>query len=76
MHTYDYSEIKEARVSELLHSLAWMDTEGNDVKESAAYGCKTTYWLTHPEYCIVLDEVGDNINMEGEVHIFGVMLLM
>ena len=43
--------------------------------EAAAFGCKCSHILRHPEYCVVLDEVGGNINMKGDGHIGGEMYL-
>ena len=63
--------MEEAKVAELLASPQWMDKEGKIVEESEAYGCKATHRLNHPEYCVVLDEVGGNINMKGDDHIGG-----
>ena len=48
-----------------------MDREGTIVEEASAFRCKCSHLLTHPEYCIVLDEVGGNINMKGDGHIGG-----
>ena len=47
----------------------WQDKVGNFVSEENAYGCKVTHELTDPDYCIVLDEVGGNINQKGDGHI-------
>ena len=67
--------MKEAGVAELLASPEWMDMEGKIVEEAAAFGCKCSHRLCHPEYCLVLDEVGGNINMKGDGHIGGEMYL-
>ena len=71
MYKHNYTEMEEAKVAELLASPQWMDKEGKIVEESEAYGCKATHRLNHPEYCVVLDEVGGNINMKGDGHIGG-----
>ena len=43
---------------------AWIDDNGNACDESQAYGCKVTHDLIHPDWCLVGDEVGENISMK------------
>ena len=33
--------------------------------------CKVTHYLTHPEMCIVMDEVGGNTSQKGDGNIGG-----
>ena len=35
------------------------------------YGCQVTHQLDHPKYCVVMDEVGGNINTQSDGHIGG-----
>ena len=75
MYTHNYTKMEEAGVDELLASPEWMDRKGMIVEEAAAFGCKCSHRLSHPEYCVVLDEVVGNITMKGDGHIGGEMYL-
>ena len=44
----------------------WMDSKGNICEEHEAFGCKVTHDIIHPDYAIVLDEVGGNTNQKGD----------
>ena len=55
-----------AGVAKVLKSPVWNDKEGKICEEATAYGCKITHQITHPEYCVVMDEVGGNINQTGD----------
>ena len=61
--------MEEAGVAEALASPEWTEREGKITEEAVAFGCKCSHRLSHPEYCVVLDEVGGNINMNGDEHI-------
>ena len=41
------------------------------VVEAEVYGCKVSCKLTHPDFFVVIDEVGGNINLKGDGHIGG-----
>jgi len=41
------------------------------MSEAQLYGCQVTHQMDHLEYCIVMDKVGGNINMQGDGHIGG-----
>ena len=71
MYTHNYEELVDAGVAKLLNTPEWQDKEGNIVEEPDAFGCKVTHQLTHPDYCIVMDEVGGNIHMTGDGDIGG-----
>ena len=67
--------MEEAGVAKLLSSLEWMNREGMIVEETTALGCKCSHPLSHPKYCVALDEVGGNTNMKGDGYIGGKMYL-
>ena len=62
MYVHNYSEMIAAGVSQLLNVPKWQDKEGKEVSEANTYECKVTHKLTDPNYCIVLDGVGMDIN--------------
>ena len=66
MYDHCYHEMEVAGVARKLDEPVWMDSEGNVVDEGDAIGCKVTHEFLHPEYCVVGDEVGANINMSGD----------
>ena len=71
MYMHNYTEMQLAGVAELLPTPEWMDRKGLIVEEARAFGCKCSHRLSHPDHCVVLDEVGGNINMKGDGHIGG-----
>ena len=46
----------------------WMDWSGQIIRETDALGYKITHAFTRPYMCLVLDEVGGNIQMNVDVH--------
>ena len=75
MYRHNYHEMEIAGVAKRLDEPVWKDRQGRIVDESDAFGCKVTHELIHPEYCIVGDEVGGNLNMSGDGHVGGQKLL-
>ena len=75
MYCHNYHEMEIAGVAKRLNEPVWKDRQGRIVDESDAFGCKVTHELIHPEYCIVGDEVGGNLNMSGDGHVGGQKLL-
>jgi hypothetical protein len=47
----------------------WMDEKGNQVEEHLSVGMKVQTRLLRPDMCIVMDEVGCNINMTKDGHV-------
>ena len=66
MYTHNYTEMVEAGVAKLLDNPEWKNKKGESVSETQAYGCQVTHQMDQPEYCVVMDEVGGNINMQGD----------
>ncbi len=64
-------ELVNAGLAVSLENPTWMDTKGNVVEEKKAVGMKVSTKLLHPEMCIVMDEVGCNINMTKDGHVNG-----
>ena len=75
MYEHNYEEMEMAGVAVRLDEPVWKDRSGNIVEEADALGCKVTHDLIHPEMCIVGDEVGGNLNMDGDGHVGGTKLL-
>ena len=75
MYEHIIEEMVEARVALRRDVLTWMDREGNVISETEGHGCKVTHDLIHSEMCVVGDEVGGNLNMSGDGHIGGTLLL-
>ena len=59
----------EANVATSLDSPMFMDEYGNEVNENLSYGCKVQTRLDLPECCIVMDEVGGDINMINDSYV-------
>ena len=66
MYVHNYAQMEVAGVAKLLGTPQWQDKDGDICDEANAYGCKVTHEITHPEYCVVMDEVGGNINQTGD----------
>lgn len=71
-----YDAVEEAMldcgVAERLDPPQWMDKEGNIVESQAdAFGMPCTIRITHPDLCLVGDEVGGNTSQKGDGHIGG-----
>jgi hypothetical protein len=64
-------ELVNAGLAVSLENPTWMDAKGNEVEEKKAVGMKVSTKLTRPEMCIVMDEVGCNINMTKDGHVNG-----
>jgi hypothetical protein len=64
-------ELVEAGLAEKLSSPIWMDENGKEVEEQKAKGMKVQTRLSRPDMCIVMDEVGCNINMTKDGHVNG-----
>ena len=65
-----------ARVATRLPSPAYMNSTGDLVDDvEQAYGCKVTVSLNLPQFCIVMDEVGGDINMINDGHSGGTKYL-
>ena len=75
MYAHIYAELVDAMLATILDSPEWQDLNGNRCEESEAFGCKVTHTLTHPEMCIVMDEVGGNTSQKGDGHIGGELLV-
>ena len=69
------TEFVDAKVAVERDSPAWMDRTGNVVEESEAFGCKVTHDIIHPEYVLVMDEVGGNTSQKGDGHVGGELMV-
>ena len=75
MYKHIYDEMELSGVAKRMDEPVWMDRTGNVVEEVDAFGCKITHEFTRPDMCLVGDEVGGNINMTGDGHQGGQLLL-
>ena len=71
MYQHNYTLIVDAGVAVVLEFPEWKDKGGKTVDKADEFGCKAIHKLIHPDYCIVMDEVGGNIHMKGDGHIGG-----
>ena len=71
LHMYDlvYEEIEEYGAAVCLETPEWQDSHGNAYDVKYATCCKVTSNLTHPEMCIVTDEVGGYTSQKGNGHV-------
>ena len=67
--------MEDAKVATPYAAPMWQDYDGNPCLEKDAFGCKVTHNLTHPEMCVVMDEVGGNTSQKGDGHIGGELLV-
>ena len=75
MYKHIYEEMEDAKVATPYAAPMWQDYDGNPCLEKDAFGCKVTHNLTHPEMCVVMDEVGGNTSQKGDGHIGGELLV-
>jgi hypothetical protein len=62
-----YEKLWEAGIAEKLDEAVWRDKDNNIVGTQAeAHGQNTQYSLLHPEYLVMVDEVGENIWQKGD----------
>ena len=66
MYEHIIDELINAKIAIKLDTPVWQDAEGNDCEEHKAVGCRVTYRILKPEYCIVGDETGGNLSMKGD----------
>ena len=52
-------------VAKYLETPQWNNTDWKLCDESKVYGCKVTHDITYPEYYVVIDDVGSNVNQKG-----------
>ena len=71
IYHHSYNEIVLAGVTETLDDFEWQDMKGNIVEETNDFYCKVCNKLKHSNYCIVLDDIWGNININGDGHIGG-----
>lgn len=74
IYTHAYTDIENVKVAILLDIPQWQDITWCIVKEAKADGCKVTYEVTRPEYCVVIDGVGGIISIKGNGHIVGELI--
>ena len=68
-------EMMEAKAAKCLGIAEWQDEKGAECDEKNAFGCKVIHRVTHPEKCLVMNEVGANIGQRGNGHVVGRLVL-
>ena len=68
-------ELVDAGLAEVLPTPVWMNTKGEEVSAEDSFGCKVTHNITHPDYVIVMDEVGGDTNQKGDGNIGGELMM-
>ena len=66
MYDLVYEQMEEAGVARKLETPEWQNRAGDRCGEAEAVGYKVTHDLTHPEMCVVMDEVGSNTSQKGD----------
>jgi len=66
-----YDQVYEAMVSSnvaiKLDDPVWLNKENKIVQcKEEAFGRQTQYYITHPEYIVFVDEVGDNTSQKND----------
>jgi hypothetical protein len=62
-----YEKLWEASIAEKLDEAVWRDKYNGIVgTQVEAYRRKMQYSLLHPEYLVMVDEVGENISQKGD----------
>ena len=69
MYKHNFAEMEEAGVANRGVSPAQMNLEGNVVSKQNTFCCTVTHDIIWSNYCIVANEVGDNISIKGDGHI-------
>ena len=64
MYKLVYSGMVKAGVAIELEEGEWQDINGQKCEEKDAHGLKVHHQLTHPEYVVHVDEVGNNTNQK------------
>ena len=64
MYVQVYDVMVDAGLAVKLAASQWENIEGDVVDKGNVFGCMVTHDLTHPEMCIVMDEVDGNTNMK------------
>ena len=59
--------VNESKIATKFHDPLWMDAEGNIVAtEEESFGCKVPIHIHRPDMGLMFDEVGCNLNQEGD----------
>ena len=66
MYDLVYQEMEISGVATELEKPIYMDRVGNFVEKENAYGLKVTHRITHPQYILHGDEVGNNKNQRSD----------
>jgi len=72
MYKEIYAKMVESRVAIELDKEQWVSKEGIIVhSEEEAFGRKTKYLVTRPEYIVFVDETGDNTSQKNDGNVNG-----
>jgi hypothetical protein len=72
MYADVYSRMVECGAALKLPDAVWVNKEGAIVQtKDEAWGRLTNYLLTHPDYVIFVDEVGDNTSQKNDGNVGG-----
>jgi hypothetical protein len=67
MYDNVYEKLRKSGIAENLDEAVWRDKDNNIFGTQAeAYGRKMQYSLLHPEYLVMVDEVGEHISQKGD----------
>ena len=71
MYDEVYEAMTESGVARKLDNPIYMDREYNVTSPGQSFGTECTHSIEHPNYCLVVDEVGSNLSQKGDGHVGG-----
>ena len=71
MYDLVYESMKIAGVAKKIVELEWQNDLCEKVTKERAFGEKVEYRVTHPEYILFADEVGNNTCQKDDGHMGG-----
>ena len=76
MYDEVYDAMVDCKVARVLDRPVFMDNDGSITDDpDNRFGVKVTHTITHPDMCLVVDEVGSNLSQKGDGHIGGQMYM-
>jgi len=68
-------EMVDSGIAIELDTPLWKDAYGHNCEKQFAYRFKVTYDIVDPDYFLMADEVGGNLNQKGDGHVGGTRLI-
>ena len=72
MYDHIIEEMIDSNLAMKLEEPVWMNESGNHVSnENNALGCKVTHQILHPDWCLIGNKTGGNLNVKGDGQVGG-----